>query len=50
MQAQRLGRAVVDDHHLSGLLAQHAVQRLGQVGREAVDGNNRGGAHGPGRY
>jgi hypothetical protein len=50
MQAQRLGRAVVDDHHLSGLLAQHAVQRLGQVGREAVDWDDGGGAHDPRRY
>jgi hypothetical protein len=50
MQAQRLGRAVVDDHHLSGLLAQHAVQRLGQVGRDAVDWDDGGGAHAPRRY
>lgn len=50
MQAQRLGRAIVDHDHLRGLLAQHAVQRLGQVGREAVDGDDGGCAHDPRRY
>jgi hypothetical protein len=47
VELQRLGRSVVHDDHLvrRRILPQDAVERLGEVRRPAVDGQDDADAH-----